>query len=348
MEPFEDSQNLEEFRRNLGMKHAAVNTSGKIWVFIDEFIDYEIVRDEEQMLTLKFHNQELDSDVITSMVYVKCTQGERLQLWESIEDLADSIRLTWLGGGDFNVISSEEEQLGGRPVTEGEVRDFSHCINVCNLEDQGYKGGKYRWWNGRTNSECIFKRLDRVVCNDRMQITFPIIEVEHLVRSGSNHTPLLITFKTSKVNVVRPFKFLSLRLKEKSFKEVIIQNWKVDFEGNPFSLFHYKLKKVKKVLAQWSRETLGNIFQEITTLEEIIKVQEMQFEADPSEANRENLYKYQANLKRHLHMEEDFWKQITGMAWFKDGERNTKLFHTYVKGRRKRLRVNRIQNDEGE
>ncbi|KAG5618379.1 hypothetical protein H5410_018203 [Solanum commersonii] len=43
MEPFEDSQNLEEFRRKLGMKHVAVNTNRKIWVFIDEFIDYEIV-----------------------------------------------------------------------------------------------------------------------------------------------------------------------------------------------------------------------------------------------------------------------------------------------------------------
>lgn len=29
-------------------------------------------------------------------------------------------------------------------------------------------------------------------------------------------------------------------------------------------------------------------------------------------------------------------------------ERNTKNFHTFVKGRRNRLRVSRIQNDEGE
>lgn len=36
------------------------------------------------------------------------------------------------------------------------------------------------------------------------------------------------------------------------------------------------------------------------------------------------------------------------MELFKDGERNTKFFHSIVKGRRSRLRMNRIQNVEGE
>lgn len=36
------------------------------------------------------------------------------------------------------------------------------------------------------------------------------------------------------------------------------------------------------------------------------------------------------------------------MDWFKDGERNTKFFHTVVKGRRSRLKVSRIQNEQGE
>lgn len=35
------------------------------------------------------------------------------------------------------------------------------------------------------------------------------------------------------------------------------------------------------------------------------------------------------------------------MNWFKDGDRNTKLFHAQVRGRRKRLQLNRIQNNEG-
>lgn len=45
---------------------------------------------------------------------------------------------------------------------------------------------------------------------------------------------------------------------------------------------------------------------------------------------------------------EEFWRQKAGIEWFKDGERNTKLFHTMVKGRRARLKIKRIQNEEGE
>lgn len=35
------------------------------------------------------------------------------------------------------------------------------------------------------------------------------------------------------------------------------------------------------------------------------------------------------------------------MAWFNDGDRNTKKFHAQVNGRRKRLQLKRIQNNDG-
>uniref|UniRef100_A0A0V0GZX8 Putative ovule protein n=1 Tax=Solanum chacoense TaxID=4108 RepID=A0A0V0GZX8_SOLCH len=80
---------------------------------------------------------------------------------------------------------------------------------------------------------------------------------------------------------------------EDSFLEVIQNNWNADFEGDPFSLFHHKLKKVKKALTQWSKMTFKNIFQEIATLEEVIKVHEAQFELIPSANNRAKLHKAQ-------------------------------------------------------
>lgn len=49
-----------------------------------------------------------------------------------------------------------------------------------------------------------------------------------------------------------------------------------------------------------------------------------------------------------LKREEDYWRQKAGYEWFKDGERNTKFFHTIVKGRRSRLRISKIQNEDGQ
>lgn len=43
-------------------------------------------------------------------------------------------------GGDFKVIISNEEKLGGLPFKLCETKDFKNCINICNLKDSGFKG----------------------------------------------------------------------------------------------------------------------------------------------------------------------------------------------------------------
>lgn len=42
----------------------------------------------------------------------------------------------WRIGGDFN--TNEEENLGGLLVIADRVKDFNHCITVCNLSDLGF------------------------------------------------------------------------------------------------------------------------------------------------------------------------------------------------------------------
>ncbi|XP_059310982.1 uncharacterized protein LOC132062424 [Lycium ferocissimum] len=242
MEPFEDSAEVENFRRKLGMETAFVNISV---------------------------------------------------------------------GGDFNVISSEEEKLGGLPVSFNEVADFNHCLSSCGLQDLGYVGSTYTWWNGRTEEACIFKRLDRMVCNDKLLDVLPTMSVSHLIKKGSDHSPLELECLTTAEVIIKPFKFLNFWVQHESFQEVIKQNWCIDFEGNPFTKFHHKLKK------------------QIASLEEVIKVHEEQFETSPTVQNRERLHRK------------------SGLAWFQDGDRNSKKFHAYVKGRRKKLGVHNIQDDNG-
>ncbi|XP_059310994.1 uncharacterized protein LOC132062436 [Lycium ferocissimum] len=104
-----------------------------------------------------------------------------------------------------------------------------------------------------------------------------------------------------------------------------------DFMANPFTIFHHILKKVKAALTQWSTSTFGNIFQEIESLEDVVKVHEIQFELQPTPSDREK----------------EFWKQKAGMQWFQDGDRNTRFFHAYVQGRRKSLQLKRIHDNNG-
>lgn len=167
--------------------------SNKIWAFIDEKFDVTILFDMEQQLTLKLFDTEEHKEFIFTLVYAKCDSIERIELWDSMYDMATDMTVPWLVGGDFNVIWDEEEKFGGLPVSLNEIDNFRHCVTTCNLSDLGFKGSIFTWWNGRAEDDCIFKRLDRCLANTKFQEAFPGLEVTHLSKTRSDHSPMQLS-----------------------------------------------------------------------------------------------------------------------------------------------------------
>ncbi|XP_070032139.1 uncharacterized protein [Nicotiana tomentosiformis] len=215
------------------------------------------------------------------------------------------MKIPWVVGGDFNVLIDEDEKIGEIPVYPPEYEDFACCANSCALFDVGYKGSPFTWWNGRPNSECIFKRPDRIFVNQHFQQLYPRIKVEHLIRTVSDHAPLLMTCGAESMQFVKPFKFLNFWIKHDTFLDVL------------------------------------------AIREDIVRVKEILFEEDPTIENRIVLQKAQAELKKYLSFEEQFWKQKEGMTWFDEDDRNIRFFHNYVNGKRQKLQLKRIQNSDG-
>ena len=52
-------------------------------------------------------------------------------------------------------------------------------------------------------------------------------------------------------------------------------------------------------------------------------------------------------LNELLQKEEIIWRQQSRIQWMKEGDCNTKFFHTRASTRRKKNRINRIQDDQG-
>ncbi|XP_059289518.1 uncharacterized protein LOC132043050 [Lycium ferocissimum] len=221
------------------MQTAIFNLTGKIWLFVEDLFVVKVLVDHEQHITVKLNSNGQQEEIVISIVYAKCTNRERLDLWGSLEDLASQMHKPMIMAGDFNVIMSEEEKYGGLAVGTNEIQDFKLSMQNCEVQDLSFKGNRYTWWNGQSGDDRIFKRLDRCLGNFRLQQMFPEIEVYHLIKTSSDHAPLLI----------------------------------------------------KAALVQWSNDTFGNIFQEIETLEDVIKVHEIQFELQPTPHNREKLHR---------------------------------------------------------
>ncbi|XP_075081845.1 uncharacterized protein LOC142166443 [Nicotiana tabacum] len=259
IEPWQDINKLEEYRRKLGIHDAYANINGKIWAFIDEDIDVEIITDMEQQMTLTSFHKNLGKELIVTLVYAKCDAVERIELWDSMYYLASDMESPWLVGGDFNIILSEEEKYGGLPIYLREVANFAHCIDTCALYDLGCKESLYTWWNGRSDMDCIFKRLDIYLANQQFQDMFPALEVEYLIKYGSDHASLVLYCNADIVQVKKPFKLLNFWKKRDTFLRVVKGHWNTDSMGNPFIVFQNKIKDAKKVLSAWSKETFGDI-----------------------------------------------------------------------------------------
>ncbi|XP_059315045.1 uncharacterized protein LOC132065599 [Lycium ferocissimum] len=169
--------------------------------------------------------------------------------------------------------------------------------------------------------------LKRILVNSLLLDNFGNIEVEHLARTGSDHAPLLCTYGDKHLN--QP-------------------NWSTWEHEDPFINFKSKMKKSERSVIQMeAREVFGDIFKQLIIREEIVRLKEELFEENPSQLNRMVLQKAQAETKRYLHYEEEYWRQKSGLDWFVDGDKNTRFFHNLVKGRRKKLQIKRIQNSDG-
>ncbi|XP_070054441.1 uncharacterized protein [Nicotiana tomentosiformis] len=219
MEPFQTQGLIQTYRRRLGMEFAISNVNGKIWLFLDASVEWELLIDTDQQLIIKVYHQEL-------------------KLWDNLYYLDTDMELPWVVGEDFSVILAEEEKIGGLPVYPPEIEDFAFCVNSCGLFDTSYKGSAI----------------------------FPNIEVEHLIRTGSDHAPLLMHCREDAMQ--------------------------------------FKLKRVKIALSRWSNLTFGDISKQLAIREDIVKIKEILFEEDPIMENRIMLQ--QAELKRYLSIEEQY------------------------------------------
>ncbi|XP_049368153.1 uncharacterized protein LOC125833035, partial [Solanum verrucosum] len=110
---------------------------------------------------------------------------------------------------------------------------------------------------------------------------------------------------------------------------------------------HHKIKRVTSTLSNWSKREYGDIFTTVKEFEDTIRKSEEELMTDNNEAVRQKLHQMTGTYIRYLKMEEAILKQKTRLQWFKDGDANTKYFHAFMRGRRRRLFLHKICTENG-
>ncbi|XP_060201107.1 uncharacterized protein LOC132629772 [Lycium barbarum] len=334
-----------KYRRRLGYNFAYANCNNMIWIFTDEDVECQVYSDTEQQLSCFI---KIGDDTISiTTIYAKCKASLRESLWEDLSLIASSQNLEWMVLGDFNCITDQTEKIGGNPHKMEKSLPLLECIGDCDLYDLGFIGSAFTWCNYRVPENRIWKRLDRAMSNQKWLTTFPETSVTHLVRSGSDHAPLLIHAKACNISHIKYFKFLNFWVDKPHFQDIVKQVWQIVVQGSQVWRFHMKLKNTSKKLSWWSRNIIGDIFELTKTMEKRVADLEDVCLQDNSTTNMVNLNEANALLIRHYKTEEAFWRQKAGIKWHAEGDLNTKFFHFVITSRRQRLSLKKIKNGEG-
>lgn len=113
-------------------------------------------------------------------------------------------------------------------------------------------------------------------------------------------------------------------------------------------VLHQKLKRVSKRLSTWSKKAFRDIYEEPRKLEKQINDLEEALVVSNAPEHRVELNKAKAKYVYYIKIQDQVLRQKAKAKWLEDGDKHTTYFHSVIKGRRRRLCLRRIQDDNGQ
>ncbi|KAH9673337.1 reverse transcriptase domain-containing protein [Citrus sinensis] len=259
-------------------------------------------------------------------VYASPNPMLRRQLWKHMDSIAMSIQGPWLIGGDFNSILYASEKQGGATQNSGVCGNFRQWFDGYRIFDLKFKGPRFTWSRG-----LLFKRLDRALCNSDWLIKFADNSVLHLPKVASDHRPVLVRFAGAEYRHrgTRPFRFLAPWLTHEHFNSFVKKVW------DPQAHYRDAASHFVQAVQKWNREVFGNIFQ---------RKRRLMARINGIQAALERL---RNELETVIGQEEILWWQKSRKDELLHGDRNTKFFHQKIIARRRRNRIEAIQDTSG-
>ncbi|XP_020682077.1 uncharacterized protein LOC110099312 [Dendrobium catenatum] len=222
-------------------------------------------------------------------------------------------------------------------------------MNENDYHEVGFVGQIFTWCNNKRGGDQILERLDRCILKtlaiNKIQITL----VRHLSRVASDHCPIVLKIFESVCKGRSGFKFENTWLSFKTVEHIVSSRWKRTFLGDDMEILNKKCKRNLKDLFYWSKGRLENFSLEKERLKaEIINLQEE--ESRYGWLTKEKLCLLKAKVKELnvvLNNLNTWWKQRAKAKWVKDGDANTKFFHSFANSRRNVNRISHVKDSNG-
>lgn len=229
-------------------------------------------------------------------VYSKCNMSGKRILWENLAALKNNLgNGAWCFLGDFNAVLNRGERKGQNQLGSGpssvEMVEFGEFVSELELVNLPVLGRRFTWYhpNGSTMS-----RIDRVLVSHDWLDCWANLSLWVLSRTVSDHCPLVVRYNCVDWGL-RPFRFNNHWLLHKDFQKLVEGYWRnSEVTGWMTYILKEKLKGLKNLIKDWSREHYGQTYSKIANLVSDINVIDVRSEGvDLSDGDvelRKNLF----------------------------------------------------------
>ncbi|XP_039029206.1 uncharacterized protein LOC120163306 [Hibiscus syriacus] len=225
------------------------------------------------------------------------------------------------------------------------MKDFQELIHELELLDHPFFGPTFTWSN-KQKELFLVRKLDRVLINSYWATSFPLSFVEFLAPGLSDHCMVIVNLvKESPFNIPKPFKFFNFWSTHPSFLNVVRNSWLHNASGNPISVLFSKLKRLKTSLKEFNNENFKNLQTQVKVKRTDLELQQLRTLKGEDGIEKEIII--QDELKILEEAENLFLKQKVKIQWIKNGDKNTKFFHSILAFKNKRNTIRVLIDENG-
>lgn len=233
------------------------------------------------------------------------------------------------------------------------VNEFREALKFCGLNDLGYKGYPYTWSNRRFGSQMVEERLDRFLSCKNWREVFQEKAAIHLTTWTSDHNPVMMDVVEKNKGSKYSRRFFTRIHYENMWspyercQEIVKKEWmdSCRWDGeNPVMQFKEKARSSMAELKIWSKaefegrkKKLDNLLQQLQSKRECGE----QYESG------EEIKNIEKQIDGILLEEEIYWRQRSRAVWLKEGDKNTKFFHSKASARKRKNTIEGILDENG-
>lgn len=347
IEPKINHRRIDQIARSIGFDNYAHGDeiNNRIWIMWTAALEVTNFLWRPYQVTVSITTVNSDSMIYYTFVHAPCVFSDQQVVWDEIVNLSSSFSMPWIVAGDFNAISSWDEKKGGNRDGDESIQSFNLFMMQAGLIDIGYHGNDYTWSNNQTGNARIWERLDRALVNNHAMVSLPNFRLDHLQRViHSDHCPILLHLKDEPPRKAL-FRFQKCWAKHPSFENFIMQNWSGILHAEPMTNFGRKLHRLRPLLRQWNWHVFGNLNTRSRNLLTQISTLEAELQNHWTEHVARELHKVKVEHSDIQADQTDMLRAKARLDWMKEGDRNTKFFHTAIRIRNQTGQVRLHQQD---